>query len=78
MLSKLVTLAKNLEFFHERRLKDTAISETLGLMTYKEARAGELVIECGEEGDEFYLILEGDCEVLVPAGDSDEFGQADF
>ena len=78
MLSKLVTLAKNLEFFHERRLKDTAISETLGLMTFKEARAEELVIECGAEGDEFYLILEGECEVLVPAGDSDEFGQADF
>ena len=47
-------------------------------MTYKGSRAEELVIECGAEGDEFYLILEGECEVLVPAGDSDEFAQADF
>ena len=68
-----MSLVKNLEFFHERRLKDTAISETLGLMTFKEARAEELVIECGADGDEFYLILEGECEVLVPAGESDEY-----
>ena len=35
-------------------------------MTYKEVEAGELVIEYGTFGDEFYVILEGECEVMVP------------
>ena len=65
-INKLVPLVKDLPFFRERGLKDNAISDTLRLMHYKEAEADELVIEYGTMGDEFYVLLEGECEVLVP------------
>ena len=35
-------------------------------MHYKEAEQGDLIIEYGTKGDEFYVLLEGECEVLVP------------
>lgn len=63
---KLVPLVKDLPFFRERGLKDNAITDTLRLMHYKEAEAGDLIVEYGTMGDEFYVLLEGECEVLVP------------
>ena len=35
-------------------------------MTFKELEADEMVIEYGSFGDEFYVILSGECEVMVP------------
>lgn len=35
-------------------------------MVYRELDEGAFVIEYGAQGDEFFLILEGECEVLVP------------
>lgn len=57
---------KDLPFFKERGLKDQAISDTLRLMHYKESNKGDVVIEYGTFGDEFYVLLDGECEVLVP------------
>ena len=62
-INKLVPLVKDLPFFRERGLKDNAISDTLRLMHYKEAEQGDLIIEYGTKGDEFYVLLEGECEV---------------
>ncbi len=59
-------LAKNIPFFRDRGLKDSAIVDILSLMTYKEMKADEFVIQYGDFGDEFYVILEGQCEVQVP------------
>ncbi len=36
------------------------------MMSYKEFDKDEFVIEHGTKGEDFYLILEGICEVLVP------------
>lgn len=47
-------------------------------MTYKEIEADELVIEYGTFGDEFYVILEGECEVMVPDLRIDEVKQITF
>ena len=67
-------MVKNLPFFKDRGLKNTAIAETLSLMNYKEVKKDEFVIEYGQTGDEFYLILEGEVEVLVPSTQQiDEF-----
>ena len=44
-------------------MKDPAIADTLSLLTYKEAKKDTLIIEYGMRGDDFYLILEGECEV---------------
>ena len=62
---KLVPLVKDLPFFRERGLKDNAITDTLRLMHYKEAEEGDLIVEYGTMGDEFYVLLEGKCEVHV-------------
>ena len=65
-------------FFKERNLKDTAIVDTLSLMTFKEMKKDEFVIEYGSFGEDFYLILEGECEVLVPDSSNGEFKKVDF
>lgn len=72
-LSKLVPFLKNVPFFRDRELQDTAITETLSLMTFKEMEADDFVIEYGTFGDEFYVILDGECEVLVPNQQTDLF-----
>ena len=53
-------------FFKERGLEENAISDTLRLLTFKELKKDDFVIEHGTVGDEFYIILEGECEVIVP------------
>ena len=77
-MNKIIPLVKNIPFFKDRGLKDTAISETLSHMTYKEVKKDEFIIECGTFGDEFYLILEGECEVLVPDKQSEVFKEINF
>ena len=57
---------RTIPFFKDRGLKDTSITDVLSLMTYKEMKKDELVIEYGTFGEDFYVILEGECEVLVP------------
>ena len=75
----IVPMVKNLPFFKERGLKQQAIADTLSLMTYKEVKQDDFVIEFGKTGDEFYLILEGECEVLVPSQDQmSDFNQINF
>ena len=65
-INMIVPMVKNLPFFKDRGLKNTAIAETLSHMTYKHVKKDQFVIEYGDTGDEFYLILDGECEVLVP------------
>ena len=73
-ISKLVPLVKDFPFFRERGLKENAISDMLRLLTFKNLRKNDMVIEYGTTGDEFYLILEGECEVMVPdEGSTDSF-----
>ena len=72
-------MVKNLPFFKDRGLKQQAIADTLSLMTYKEVKQDDFVIEFGKTGDEFYLILEGECEVLVPSQDQmADYNQINF
>ena len=74
----IVPMIKNLPFFKDRGLKNTAIAETLSHMTYKHVKKDQFVIEYGDTGDEFYLILDGECEVLVPPKQMDELKQIQF
>jgi CRP-like cAMP-binding protein len=71
-------VVKNLPFFMDRGLKETSILDALSLMTYKEVKKDDFVIEFGTFSDEFYLILEGECEVLVPDKESDDFTRVNF
>ena len=47
-------------------MKESAVSDVLRYLTYKELKRDDLAVEFGALGEEFYLILEGECEVLVP------------
>ena len=47
-------------------------------VTYKEIKKDEFVIEYGSFGEEFYLIIEGEVEVLVPDISSEDFKKVDF
>lgn len=47
------------------------------MMTYKEVKRDELIIEYGSEGKEFYLILEGETEVIIPDKDTEDFKEID-
>lgn len=38
----------------------------LSLMTLKEVPKDEFVIQYGDDGEEFYVILSGECEILIP------------
>ena len=71
-------LLKDLPFFKDRGLNEAAIQETMNLMTLKELKKDEFVIEYGSFGDEFYLIIEGECEVLIPDQDCNDLKQLDF
>ena len=77
-INKLMSLVKNLPFFKDRGLKDAAICDTLRLMKYKHVKKGEMVIEWGSFGDDFFLILEGECEVLVPDAKDTIFNDLDY
>ena len=77
-LNRLIPFVKGLPFFKDRGLKDTAITETLSLMTFKQMRADEVVIDYGSFGDEFYVILEGEVEGMVPDKRVEEVKQMCF
>jgi len=46
-------------------------------MTLKEVPKDEFIIQYGEIGDEFYVILEGECEILIPDKNSDDFKEVE-
>ena len=60
-------------------MKDAAITDVLSLLTYKEAKKDTLIIEYGVRGDDFYLILEGECEVQLPDKSSNnDFNEVNY
>ena len=73
LIKELVPLVKPLPFFKERGLKDNSIQETISLMEYKEMKQDQFAIEYGTFGDEFYVVLDGEVEVMVPDTSSDTF-----
>ena len=76
--NSMVPIVRNLPFFRDRGLQDNAIADCLSLMTFKEVKQDNFVIEYGTVGDEFYVVLDGECEILVPDKATDEFNQINF
>lgn len=77
-MQNLVPYLKDLPFFKERGLNEAAMTETLNLMTLKELKKDEFVIEYGSFGDEFYVIIDGECEVLIPERNGAALKEIDF
>lgn len=63
---------KKLEFFKQRSLSDHSMADIFAIMKYKEVKKDDFVVQYGEEGNHFFIILEGQCEVLVPPKEDKE------
>lgn len=62
-------------FFKDRGIKDQALGDLLNLMTLQEFKQDQFVVEYGQEGEEFFLILEGEVEILLTHKYQDEYNQ---
>ena len=60
-------LIKSIPLFRE--LDSSLINLLAGKMVKEEFKEGEAIINQGDEGDKFYVILEGECEVSVDRDD---------
>ena len=56
------------ENFLFRGLESEAMTTLLDAMFMSEFKAGDVIIEQGAEGDNFYVVFEGSCEVYVAKG----------
>ena len=65
-LKETASLVNKLPFFKERNMNNNAIADMMSLMTLRQVPKDEFVIQYGDDGEEFYVILSGDCEILIP------------
>ena len=72
-VESLVPFVKTIPYFSEFNLAEAAISELLGVMTYREMKAGQLLMELGDFGDECFIVLDGSVEILHPCENLDEY-----
>ena len=57
-----------LKYFSDMKLTDAQMKKVLRMMTYQFCHKGEKVFDFGDEGDQFYMIIQGGVEVLIPQG----------
>ena len=55
----LVDYIKVIPFFKERQMNDKSLIEVVQSMTLLEKEGGEMIMEYGDVGENFYFILEG-------------------
>ncbi|CDW88479.1 cyclic nucleotide-binding domain containing protein [Stylonychia lemnae] len=64
-LEYLIPLIQKIQFFKERDIKQENYKLIVESLTYEYHQAGELVFSQGEQGDKFYIIIEGQVSVRV-------------
>ena len=55
----LVPLIQNIQFFQDKKIKPKDLVEICSRLRYEHHPKGKNVIEIGEVGDKFYIILQG-------------------
>ena len=65
---KNVQTIKEVPFFAEKGLSENAMLEILNCMTVKQVPPVEAVVEYGDIGENFYLILYGEVEIFTLNG----------
>ena len=62
----MVKVVKDIPFFKDRQLDDSAIIEIVNAMTLRSVPADKYVMEYGDAGDHFYLLLCGHVNISIP------------
>ena len=65
-MSQLVKQINDHPFFIERGMRDGQVFDMLQAMELQVGEPGHIVFEYGSTGDLFYMILDGEVEVLIP------------
>lgn len=60
------------------QLTITKVSEFLRIANYRKYRAGEVLVRTGSRGDEFFLVLSGEAEVVQRGGVLTRLGRHDY
>lgn len=55
-----------IEFFKERGIEGAALFDVVSCMEFMTINKDNFVFEFGDQGDLFYLLLEGKVEVQIP------------
>ena len=63
---KYAPMVRDIPFFKDRELKDQAMAEILSLFKIHKVPKSQFVFEYGTFGTEFYFILDGTVEILLP------------
>ena len=65
-IDRLVPMLNKIEFFKARNLSLTDLRAVAQCLTHSMFKTGEKIIEYGQYGNTFYIVLEGSVSVLVP------------
>ena len=57
---------QDISFFKERKLKPHEMNEVCGGLQYESKESESFVINYGDFGDKFYIILKGTVSVWIP------------
>ena len=57
---------KNVQFFKERKIKNRDLEELVSAFRFEKFEAGEQIMEYGEPGEKFYVMIKGIVSVSVP------------
>lgn len=52
-------LVKDLKFFKDREIGDEDLQEITKVLSFEKFAPGDIIINFGEQGDKFYVIIQG-------------------
>lgn len=65
-MNHVVSLIKGLKFFKERNIYDLDLQEVTNVLKFEKFSPGEIIMNFGEKGDKFYVIVQGLALVRIP------------
>lgn len=65
-IERVAAFLKTIKFFKERNLKEKDLHELVLAFKLESMEVDEDVMQCGDRGYTFYIILSGQVKVLIP------------
>ena len=56
-VAEVVNLISELKFFKERKIQTEDLEDITKVLTFERKQAGDIIINYGEKGDKFYIIV---------------------